>query len=342
MKIEDVAAQKSGQRRLEYLQASVRVLERDRKRLWRELESRKEFLEQLRDAVTALDPIPPYKYQQPAKPTNPVVAVLKLSDWQIGEVISAKETEGFGRFNWAIAQQRMNTISTSFLRWVETQRHGYSIDECVLFAEGDFVSGDIHRELSVTNEFPLPVQAAKAGSLLAETVRMIAPNFKSVRLIEVGADNHGRLNPKPQFKQKTQNSMNYLVYEVANAMLEGYTSVSIERAEGIKHLVKVGAWKFLLEHGDTVKSWMGIPYYGIERETAREARRRMNTNLGFHYLSIGHWHVPALNSGNVIVNGSLTGTTEFDHGCGRHAAPAQVAFLVGKHGVFNLVPFMVE
>ena len=44
--------------------------------------------------------------------------------------------------------------------------------------------------------------------------------------------------------------------------------------------------------------------------------------------------------GMTIVNGSLSGTSEFDHSCGRHASPCQVAYLMhGKHGLFNLVPF---
>jgi hypothetical protein len=43
----------------------------------------------------------------------------------------------------------------------------------------------------------------------------------------------------------------------------------------------------------------------------------------FDYISIGHWHVPAIIDGNILVNGNLPGTTEFDHIQGRHAAPSQ-------------------
>jgi hypothetical protein len=40
------------------------------------------------------------------------------------------------------------------------------------------------------------------------------------------------------------------------------------------------------------------------------------------------------------MNGSLSGTTEFDHSCGRHAAPAQTSFLVHpKYGIFDFVPW---
>lgn len=82
----------------------------------------------------------------------------------------------------------------------------------------------------------------------------------------------------------------------------------------------------------------GIPYYGMERDRAREAMKRQHTEKGFDYISIGHWHVPAIIGGNILVNGSLPGTTEFDHLVGRHASPAQVSFMVHpKFGLFNWV-----
>src|SRR6266581_4307027 len=59
-------------------------------------------------------------------------------------------------------------------------------------------------------------------------------------------------------------------------------------------------------------------------------------DVGFDYMSVGHWHVPGVVSGNILINGSLSGTDEFDHGCGRHAPPAQVSFLVHpKHKIFG-------
>jgi len=50
----------------------------------------------------------------------------------------------------------------------------------------------------------------------------MAPHFEEVHLIEVAPDNHGRLQPKPQFKQKAQNSMSFITYSMANALLRGH------------------------------------------------------------------------------------------------------------------------
>lgn len=290
-------------------------------------------------AVTAERPpkFQPYKLPSGKKQKKPVTAVIMFSDWHIGEVVRAAELEGFGGFAYAFARDYLEQIQHNFLKWVDLARRQHRIDELVVLCLGDFISGDIHRELSVTNEFPVPVQTAKAGLLLGQMILGFTPHFKIVRVIEVGADNHSRLNPKPQFKQKATNSFSYLVYTIANAHLERAKNVKIEFAEGIKYRATIANFVFLCEHGDTVKAWMGIPYYGMERVQGREARWRMSRKeASFHYQAIAHWHVPGIIAGNIFVNGSLCGTTEFDHAVGRFAQPSQVSFLVHpRHGVFN-------
>jgi len=308
-------------------------------RLRTRIGQQRELGAQIAAAIVAAEPAKPIRWKRPPRPGKPVVAAMDWSDLHIGEKTSADETEEFGEYSWAIAQARFHHIVGDFLRWVETQRHGYRIDDCALFLKGDYISGDIHDELRATNEFPIPVQTAKAGTLLADGVIRIAPHFAKLRLIEVGADNHGRLQKKPQSKQKFQNSMSFLVQFILNQAIAKHKNVEIDESIGIKKTVTVGGWSFLVEHGDAIRGWMGIPWYGIERLQGREARKRMYTKRGFHYHSIAHWHVAGFH-GITLFNGSLSGTSEYDHGQGRHSPPAQAAYLIHpEHGVFNHTPF---
>jgi Ni,Fe-hydrogenase maturation factor len=323
-----------------HLRHQIKLLDSDARKLREAIGSQKQFAADCSAAIVALEPYPRYKHAPNPKSKKPVAAVLDFSDWHIGEVIQANETEGFNAYNLNIAEKRVFRIVDDFINWVEVHRTAYNIDTCHVFGKGDYVSGDIHQELVVTNEFPLPVQAVKAGTLLGECIHRLAAHFKTLIVDAVGADNHGRLQHKPQAKQKSQNSMSYIVHQMANQATKECTNVTWNIAEGMTLLAEVNNFRFLLEHGDTIKSQMGIPYYGFQRLVGRESARRMNTDKGFHYLSIGHFHVPAIIEGRTIVNGSLSGTSEFDHSCGRHANPCQVAFLVhGKHGVFNFTPF---
>jgi hypothetical protein len=95
-------------------------------------------------------------------------------------------------------------------------------------------------------------------------------------------------------------------------------------------------------HGHNIKGWAGIPWYGTDRHIAREAKaRRQRPTKNFDKLILGHFHAP-LWTPDYIVNGSLSGTSELDHGQGRDAAPCQVAFLVHpKHGEMNRIEFNV-
>ena len=323
------------------LRKKISDYESDIKKLNIQLGDRQEFERSVVASIVASEPYPKFRYTAARKKDNPIVAVLNLSDWHIGEVIQKNETEGFGEFNFDIAQRRAFSIVNDFLQWCEVNRKFYNIEEVVLSVLGDFVSGDIHDELLRTNEFPLPVQTAKAGLLLGEVYRIIAPHFKVVTCNEVFADNHGRLVKKPQNKQAGDNNMNYLVYTIANASSEKCHNIKINAGQGMKMITKINGKGFLLEHGHAIRGGaMGIPFYGFARMRGKEAIRRMNTDKSFEYWQIGHFHSPTMLEKYMLVNGSLSGTSEYDHAAGRYAEPCQVAYLVHpKHGVFNLTPF---
>ena len=324
-----------------HLRSQIRQLNGDLSKIREVRGLVKEAAASVAAAVVAAEPIKKLDIQK-SKGQETMAAVLKLSDWHIGEVISAAETDGFGEFNWAIAQYRVQNMVNGFIKWVKVHRTALNIPNLHIFAEGDWVSGDIHYELKVTNEFPLPVQTAHSGRLLGRVIELLAPHFDEVIVEEVAGDNHGRMQPKPQFKQRGDNNMGYLVYAIANAYVQKLGNVEVRQHQSIAQVVDVVGQKFLLSHGDTIRGWMGIPYYGMERSRGREAVKRMQTDQGFDYLSCGHWHVPAIIAGNILVNGSLSGTSEFDHGCGRHAEPSQVSFLVHpKHGYYDWVPWKV-
>ncbi len=328
---------------IDWLRFSKIELEKTNKDLRLKIGAQKELASELSAAVRAADPHPRHVYSKPQASKSPVVPAIMLSDWHVGEVIQKDEMEGFNEFNYQIAEDRIFGIVDSFLHWVEAQRKIYNIKTVSVLGLGDWVSGNIHQELIATNEFPLPVQTAKAGLLLGEVLVRLSPHFDSVDVSEVGGDNHGRLQPKPQAKQKSTNSMSYLVHTIANQYSAKQGNINTREAAGIKMVTEIALHKFLLEHGDTVKAYMGIPYYGMNRERGREAMKRMGTSKEFDYMGLAHWHVPGFVEGCVIINGSLSGTTEFDHSVGRHAEPCQVAFMVHpKHGLFNYTPFNTD
>lgn len=309
---------------------------------YREAAGRRRALEAtIVEAVRAADPYPripiiPRGTESP----YPMAAVADLSDLHIGEVVQPAETEDWGAYNWAIAQARLFKYSEKLVGWVAMHRHSFIVDDLYILGKGDYVSGGIHDELAQTNEFPPPVQAVNAGTAIGEFLLRLAPHFKNVIFVGVGADNHGRLTRKPRAKLKASDNYSYVVHAIAQKYASHVSNLQFLLADGMKWVQEIAEHRFLIEHGDTIKMWMGIPHYGIERSKAREASRRMGSpSREFDYYSIGHFHTPCVN-GNILINGSLSGTSEFDHACGRLSHPSQCSYLVHpRYGIFDWTPW---
>jgi len=205
------------------------------------------------------------------------------------------------------------------------------------------ISGDIHKELTVTNAFPTPVQTAEAGKLLADVIHKLAPHFERVIVDFMVPDNHSRLTDKIQFKEAGQNSLNYLVGFIAKTILEKQENVTFNIHYQYQKVVNVIGRRYLLTHGHAIRSWMGVPYYGIEKKAGKEAMRRMVVKMGgFDRIVMGHYHAP-LTHPWFWIGGAVSGTDALDFTQGRHAGPTQALWFVHpKWGEFDRTNFQLE
>ncbi len=298
--------------------------------------------DQQQQLLAAIEPIPPTtpSYTPRRKPKDtPIVAVGSWSDWHGGQVIKPEEVQGYGVYNMTLMKKRVGHWCSTFLDWVEVQRHAYRIEDCNIVALGDMVHGLIHLENLIYNEVePLPA-AVEVGELMAVAVSLLAPHFRTVTVDAMSCDNHGRLTKRVLSEGRGKWSLGYVCNAVASARLANHRNVHYNAHNEMKMEVMIANKLFLCEHGNDMRSWMGIPYYAMERLVQREYRRRANTGRPpFHMLLCGHFHTPVVLP-NVMMNGSLCGTTAYDHAVARHAEPCQQAFLVHPvHGMFNYLP----
>lgn len=277
-----------------------------------------------------------YKPQKRAV-SRPCDVVVHLTDIHYGAVQPADEIEGFGEFAPDICEARLMNMVQDVLNWVDINRSGYTIPRLHVLGTGDYVSGDIHEELRVTNAFPAPVQAVRCGELLTKWIQALAPHFAQVVVHMTTDDNHGRMTKKPQAKEGGLNNWGYVVGCWVKAQLKAQRNVEINVIPRPWDSVECNGRRYLLTHGHRVMGWAGFPYYGIERLVAREALKRMNAAeiRKFHRVVLGHWHAP-LNHPWYWIGGSVSGTDAFDHGQGRYSEPKQTSWLIHpEHGEFN-------
>jgi len=308
------------------------------------------------DLKAYIDPITPSPVLYFDKGNDTIYhAAMQISDLHMGAVQDADEIEGFNTYNSSVCEQRCICYAQRFLEWIERKRHSYRINEVSILVTGDLVSGDIHDELRITNEFPVTVQIVRAAELLAKQVTILATQFEKVTVEFIGADNHGRLTKKPQAKEEGINSYNYLAGYMASLHLQHFSNVQFNIYPMNEKVVQVGGRQYLLAHGHGIRGWMGIPWYSVERKQNKEARARlqliieatdnemrMMRQVGFHKFVFGHFHYP-INTPHYSCSGSTQGTDAYDHQNGRHADPSQSAWIIHPTmGEFDRIDFNLK
>lgn len=295
-------------------------------------------------AVHAIQPVEVKPYTPVTKVESPCAVVMQLTDQHYGRVQDASEIEGFCEYDPDISRRFQLNFAKEVLDWVEVKRAAYKFDELRMIYTGDGISGDIHDELRVTNAFPAPVQAVGEAKIIAEQAMILAPYFKSVVIDIIGEDNHGRLTKKPQSAQGGLNNWNTVIAAIVKSMLQSQSNITVNWHPVYETVIPIKGRRYLCSHGHNLRGWMGIPFYAVERQTGKEAMKRINAPVSthFHKLIIGHFHAPfdGLTYG---IGGSCSGTDAFDHKNGRHAPATQTAWLIHpKHGEFDRTNFMLS
>lgn len=275
---------------------------------------------------------------------SPCAAIVHLTDWHGGARQEPDEIEYIDEFSWDILQRRIKNFCSDYLKFMDVMRFGYKIDNLHVFVTGDMISGDIHKELQITNEWPAPVQAVRVGQFLGSTICQLSRYFVNTTVEFVVPDNHSRLTLRPQAKQEGLNSHNYTVGHIAKLVCSNQENVTFNIYTSYTKSVRVINRNYLLTHGHGVRGWAGFPYYGLERFVSREAMVRLHEPdyNKFHRCIMGHFHAP-LTHPWYWIGGSASGTDAYDHKNGRKAKPMQCFWFVHpKHGDFNRNEFVLR
>jgi hypothetical protein len=314
------------------------------------------FFRQVKDSIQPVSPLSNKYNPKIGKKKTPISAVMQTSDSHMGAVQNHDEIEGLNEYNPQICENRNMGFATSAVNYFETLRSAYPIPTLHWLFTGDLISGDIHQELLITNAFPSPVQVVEAARVHAKQVGFVAPYFERVVIHFITADNHGRLTKKPQAAEEGRNSYNYLVGILMQEYLKRHSNVEFNLYPVHEKVIRIENLNYLLMHGHSIRGWMGVPWYGIERKAGKESAVRMAAimqaqeheimnrakQIGFHKMIHGHFHV---NFDGPLYScaASVQGTTTYDHNNARFSEPGQPAWLIHpEHGDFARTNFRLK
>lgn len=302
------------------------------------------LLRQLRAAYDRLPPLPAVKTvpaKGAAKPGSED-GLLILSDQHVGEVVSEAETGGLGRYDMSVFRYRLEFLAERVQRIArEHQPHLRVLNIGCL---GDTISGMIHEELSETNEGNAVDMSLAAAHLHAQFLLDLLQTFERVDTWWI-TGNHGRTGKRYRFKERYL-SWDYIIAQHVRALLRNEPRVRFTIPRSFWTVAVVRGQRLLFLHGDQIRSWQSIPFYGMQRAVG-ELMTLLRRRGGFDAIIMGHFHnVGILDRSDVelIVNGSMKGPDEFSIGAlFQGSRPKQLFMGVHpKHGLSFRYPILLD
>ena len=242
--------------------------------------------------------------------------MLLLSDAHFSEIVDPRVAMGIS-YNEDIAKRRIERVRDVTIRYKQLRETSYPIQKLTVAVLGDMLSGDIHEELEINNQNPLPVALVTLAYYLHDMGLSLVKEFGDVEFIFLPG-NHPRTTKKMRFKQRTTTNWEYVLGHFVKALAGNSYTVSVPLS--IVAIHKVFDWRIGLHHGDSIKSnsFAGIPFYGMRQR--REAVQALLRHLGqpaVDFLAFGHFHQPTVLEGTdatIIINGSVKGGDEYSIG----------------------------
>lgn len=280
-------------------------------------------------------------------PSNSGVPTLFCSDWHWGEVVNPNEISGFNKYDLSIAHKRVENLVTRTLSLLFDKLASPQYEGLVLVFGGDMVSGDIHEELSKTNERPIMPIVHDLDEVLVDMIEALLQRFDRIHIPCV-TGNHGRTTRKMQSKERAATNFEWIVY---HRLHQWFTQdkyggrVTFQIPDGADCYYKIYDHRYLLTHGDQFRGGDGLigPLGPITRGRHKKHTRDSSLGQGFDTMLNGHFHT-LMQLPHLVVNGSLIGYSEYPYvGNFEAERPAQALWLTHKtEGITFQMPVYVD
>lgn len=142
-----------------------------------------------------------------------------------------------------------------YLDKVVTIGETHGSENCIVWSNGDAISGNIHQSIAITNKENVIEQIKGVSELIAEFLAELSKHFKSVVFVSV-AGNHSRITPSKDDALLGER-LDDLVEWYLGARLQNFENVTIGAAEGSSakidstmYLINVRGKTYCGVHGD--------------------------------------------------------------------------------------------
>ena len=295
---------------------------------------------------------------------GPQEASLLISDAHVGLAVAPEEVGYIGKYNYSLFKYRLENLLKKVIKISELHRKNHQLDSLNIMFLGDMVHGsnDVGKWGFLHTEQTVIDQVFNSTNEFTKFILILKRYFKNIKISGV-VGNHGRVGKKGT--EKKYSNWDYLIYKTIESRLENQENISFDIPKTGFHVHEIMGQKFLMMHGDTIKRYLGIPWYGITRAESKyrsliehsknihELSDLINKNKisdpeaiaqisllyskPFHFLVLGHFHhngdIETGSGGRVIMNSSFCGGDDYSiNDLITSNIPSQKFFGVNKDG----------
>lgn len=303
----------------------------------------REKILQLNRNVTDTD-VPTWMVKELKKADSPGVPTVFLSDLHWAEVVDPKQINGVNKYNIEIANKRLERLAERTLRLCGIISPTFDYPGIVVPLGGDCYSGNIHDELTATNEINSMPAVLDLFAAVGAFIKTMLTRFDHVFVPCVGG-NHSRDTHKTWSKDRHATSFDWLTYCLLAKHFENDPRVTFLIPDGPDAYYRIYHHRYILNHGDSFKGGDGMigPLGPVMRGSLKKASRNTQINMEFDTMIIGHFHTEVFTR-KVIMNGSLVGYNEFAYGLNLPFEPPsqQLWITHPRYGLTFRMPVLVE
>lgn len=238
--------------------------------------------------------------------------ILFLSDEHADTIVEPQQVGGLEHFNFPIALRRAEQLVDTTIKFTQSTMVNYEFNDLWVFAIGDHSSGEIHNATEHSEYRNAFKNSLAIGQMHALMFRDLATVFPRIHVIYLSG-NHGRRTQKKDY-QNPHNNFDYLIAKIAELHCANLNNVDFLIPDSFTANIEIEGYGFSLAHGDDIRSYGGISWYGINRKVQRLTALDASVNRKTSYFCFGHFHQPSILAnldGEVIINGAWLSTDPY-------------------------------
>lgn len=233
-------------------------------KLVRDRSRQEELNEILVDAIHHGE-LPSLNYTRTYVPDSNNDLLVSLNDLHYGAVHS----NYWGEYNSNICINMLMHYLDEIIKIAETHHS----ENCIVWENGDVISGAIHRSIQITNKENVIEQVMGSSEVIAGFIAELSRHFKTVKFVSVSG-NHSRIDPNKD-NSLIDERLDDLVEWYLAARLQNFDNVEIgagEKIDPTMYLINIRGRNYCGVHGDfdgsaskvqALQTMVGKPLYAV-------------------------------------------------------------------------------